>query len=457
MHPTPLDPRPRAGGRRPSRDLAAVLIAGLLLAAGCSRPRPGVPPTNLLLITFEAVRADHCSALQYPRPTTFVEVVGDEPRAHDLDLIAETGVTFAHAFAPSAAPWVSLAALHTGRARTDLALVDGVGLLEAASATLAERLRASGFDTAAFTLTSVPIGDTGLERGFAVLEEHRTPIDLLRGVAAWLYEVRDEDRPHFLWLHLGEAAWPWTWDPLPGSRGRLDFRRLFADPERDAPLDLEPGLLEALARGERSLSVAERRAFVAAYDGQVARANVLMREFLEYYKHLWSDTLVVVAGANGMELGERGHYGSQGSLHDGGLRVPLLLRHPGSLTGRRILAEVVELADVVPTVLEWFAEDVPDELGGRSLLPLVDSYVRRSFDSRPAIAWRADGARALRDERWRLVLKPADGPTPPGWPAVGAVELYDLHRDPRALRDVAASYPAVVDALRAVLGGDGRP
>lgn len=420
---------------------------------------------NLLLITFEGLRSDHCSALQYPRPTTFVEVVGDEPRAHDLDLIAETGVAFANAFAPSAAPWVSLAALHTGRSHVGVALDGsvggGVGTLAEDDATLAERLAASGFDTAAFTLASVPVRGTGLERGFAVLEEHAAPIELLRGVAAWLYEVRDEDRPHFLWLHLGETAWPWTWDPLPGSRGRLDFRGLFVDAERDAPLELEPELLGALARGERRLSAAERRAFVAAYDGQVARSNVLMREFLEYYKHLWSDTLVVVAGANGMELGERGHFGSQGSLHDGGLRVPLLLRHPASLTGRRILAEVVELADVAPTVLDWFEHEVPGELGGRSLLPLLDSYVRRPFDSRPAIAWRADGARSLRDDRWRLLLKPGGGApaaaAPAEWPAVGPVELYDLHRDPRALRDVSVLYPAVVDALRGALGGDGAP
>lgn len=438
------------GVRAPlARAVCWVPLLVLALGASCSRPRPGTPPEHVLLVTFEGLRADHCAPWQYPRPTTSVPVGPDELRAHDLDLIAESGVVFAHAFAPSAAPSTSLLALHTGRAPAPSSPAGG-------APTLAEQLSAAGFDTAAFVLPSTSLAGAGLERGFESYAEHGEALGLLTGAAHWLFQVRDPDRPHFLWLHIGEAAWPWDWSALPTRGERLDYARLFLDPDYpgDPRTDLE--FLRALQRGEIEPSAADRAALIAAYDGQIARAVLVLREFLEYYKHNWQDVLVVVAGVNGMELGERGNWGVEGSLHDGGLHVPLILRHPGSLTGRRIQAEVVELADVLPTVLDWFDLEPARGATGRSLLPLVDTYVRRSFDSRPALAWGGDGAATARDERWRLILGGAQAMSATGGDAPRQVELYDLEADPRARVDVAARHPEVVGALRAALEGAGR-
>ena len=128
------------------------------------------------------------------------------------------------------------------------------------------------------------------------------------------------------------------------------------------------------------------------------------------------------------------------------------------MTGRRIVAEPVELADVTPTLCDWFGLDGWEELSGRSLLPLVDSYRERAFASRPAVStWRGSMASAC-DGRWRLVWNPGgSGGAPDGF-GVPELQLFDVRRDPRERVDVAGAYPDVVAelqaAIRARLSGD---
>lgn len=177
---------------------------------------------------------------------------------------------------------------------------------------------------------------------------------------------------------------------------------------------------------------------------------------------LLARSAVVVVGASGVELGERaGAWSDDSGSFEESLHVPLLLRHPGSITGRRILGGTVEHADVAPTLRELFGVgDLRD--GERSLLARTDSYVRREFPERPALTLVAtpDGGLSLsaRINDERLVLE-----------YLGTPRLYDLARDPSQRHDLAAEMPerarelsrSVFDALLATPAhldwdGDGR-
>ena len=62
-------------------------------------------------------------------------------------------------------------------------------------------------------------------------------------------------------------------------------------------------------------------------------------------------TLFVGAGVGGSWLpGDAPGVGGA----EGRLRVPLFLRHPDGLTGRRIYDDVIELADLMPTLVDAF-------------------------------------------------------------------------------------------------------
>ncbi len=408
MSAPPRMPRLRAG--------LALLVVALL--AGCSRgprPRPGVPPTHLVLITLEGLRADHVSALGYAPPTTAGvpdSSAREERPGFDLDALIEGGVAFARAFAPSPDPAASLAALFAGRPTPALGEAVEARLREVPHPALAELLRARGMRTLAFV--SGP-GKEALADGFDVFVEAEN--DLATVTAAWsgYTTMRNEapDAPAFLWLHLAEAAAPFDAAPLPAQVSERDFASWYA------------ARLEA-SEGESERVLAERRA-LAAYDAGIARTNELVRVFLERYAHgrrddqeerwvlddergpHWSETLVVGCGVDGVLLGEEcDAFGPTAALRDATLHVPLFLHHPASLTGRRIFADVIELSDVAPTLYEWFGVERPPSASGRSLLAITDSGHGSEFPAWPAFGARGAGSYTLRTTSHRLVWQPAD-------------------------------------------------
>jgi arylsulfatase A-like enzyme len=123
-------------------------------------------------------------------------------------------------------------------------------------------------------------------------------------------------------------------------------------------------------------------------------------------------------------------------------RVPLVLRHPDSLTGERVFADPVELQDVMPTVLDWFGIAVPDGVRGRSLLARTDAAPRERFEARPAIAVLGTRTCSVRTDRWRMIWSPHRSAN-----AEENVSLFDCIHDPWEARDVARDNPSAVAGL----------
>ncbi len=404
------------GSSRPRR----TLVAGLaLLAAACAREvdRPGVPPRHVLLVTVSSLRPDHMSAFGYFRPTTVWETdPGARPLGEGkaLDDLAAEGVLFARAFAPSPRTGASLAALLTGRfpERTGV-LADG-DVLPADAETLAESFSDAGFRTVAFASGDLPAEGDGLLQGFG--EVHRAAGDVATMQAAidWLEEADLGDwRPLLLWLHLSDPGLPYEPTPLgprPGGEpGKVPYDQLFTDPGYAGPATGGAEFQAALPAGGVPLDDADREHLVALYDGEIARTNNALRRFLAYYQEhgeaigLWEDTVIAFAGVHGERLGEvGGAFGPPDGLREEELRVPLFLRHPNSMTGQRILDDVVDLCDLAPTLREWFGLGGPRG-DGRSLLGATDSFRPRPFEARAALAVRDPGEYAVRTPDWRWI------------------------------------------------------
>jgi arylsulfatase A-like enzyme len=111
------------------------------------------------------------------------------------------------------------------------------------------------------------------------------------------------------------------------------------------------------------------------------------------------------------------------------------------LTGERVSSAVVELADLLPTFVEWFDLRTPARVEGRSLLALLDSYVERPFERRPSVARVEDAWLGVRDERWHLVIEKSERGI--------QRRLFEPSRDPAECDDVSTRNPAVVRRLAA--------
>ena len=117
-----------------------------------------------------------------------------------------------------------------------------------------------------------------------------------------------------------------------------------------------------------------------------------------------NDTLVIYIGDHGAQF-SRG----KGSVYEGGLRIPMIVRWPGQVKAGTVREELVSTVDILPTVLQAVQLPARASLPGRSLLPLAANrdapWRRYLFAERTAFhAGSFFPQRTLRDERYKVIL-----------------------------------------------------
>ncbi len=161
------------------------------------------------------------------------------------------------------------------------------------------------------------------------------------------------------------------------------------------------------------------------------------------------DTLVIYTSDNGFFLGEHGWYDKR-FMDEPSIRVPLLVRYPREVPASKIDEHIVLNIDFAPTILDFAGVEIPDEMQGRSLRPLLQGKAPK--DWRVAFYYRyyeyPQPHRVLphygvRTERYKLVHYP----TTDEW------ELFDLQVDPHEIRNLYndPTYAGVVTKLKALL------
>ncbi len=143
------------------------------------------------------------------------------------------------------------------------------------------------------------------------------------------------------------------------------------------------------------------------------------------------NTIVVVAGDNGLALGQHGLMGKQ-NLYDHSVRVPLIFAGPGIEAGAR-RDDLVYLLDIFPTLCELTGTVIPESVEGRSLLPALQGDQQVGRDAL-YLAY-VDSIRGLSDGQHKLIEY-----------ACGETQLFDLENDPLEMSNLAQS-PDAADCL----------
>lgn len=152
-------------------------------------------------------------------------------------------------------------------------------------------------------------------------------------------------------------------------------------------------------------------------DAQIGRITAALRE-----TGLFDNTLIVFASDHGLALGRHGLMGKQ-NLYDHSMRAPLVMAGPGIKKGRS--DAMCYLLDVFPTLLDLAGIKAPDDIDGKSLVPLMAG---KSQTHREEIVLAyLNVQRALRTDQWKLIV----------YPKINRVQLFDVKGDPDELRDMA--------------------
>ena len=144
------------------------------------------------------------------------------------------------------------------------------------------------------------------------------------------------------------------------------------------------------------------------------------------------NTLVLVTSDNGMPFPR-----SKANLYEYGTHMPLAIMWKGRVKGGRKVMDIVNLADIAPTVLEAAGLEIPKAMTSKSLLPLVLSDKEGQIDPkhnwtvtyRERHAWVHPGGaiapvRALRQDDWLLIWNLI----PEMWPAGDIDPQYNFNQ-----------------------------
>ncbi len=134
--------------------------------------------------------------------------------------------------------------------------------------------------------------------------------------------------------------------------------------------------------------------------------------------------------------------GRKRHTHEGGIRVPGLIRWPGRIAPGSVSDTPVIGSDIFPTVLAIADVEQPSDriIDGASLLPLFEG---RPVQRTQPLYWRNH----LAPRQYRVALREGD------WKIIGSddlstFELYNLREDPRESEDLSKRHPAVFARLK---------
>jgi choline-sulfatase len=443
------------GGRL---DLACLALGLVSAAVGIARGQPPAPPDgapaggpNLLLITLDTVRHDA------------LEPYGGPVSTPTIQRLANEGTLFEQAIATAPLTEASHLAMLTGLEPTSSGVVSNGTDFGLQPTLISHSLQQGGWATGGFVAGFPLAARWGWTQGFDVYDDdfgampglHRLAMvkawDQLtvpggslrerRGDAViaratrWLGRV--EGGPWFAWVHLFDPHGPYE-APPPYHMERA--------PPRDGETLALPGYWPPALRSITSTAWLDE-----AYHAEIRYADSLLGQLLDDLERRGEldRTLVLLVADHGESLTEHGYLFDHGeNLHDPSLRVPLILRWPGSIPAGLRLPCQVSTVSVAATLLE--AAGLTDEnhdRDGDSLMPLMDHP--EACQSRDAYATTVAGKlmedppldHALRARDRKLIAHEG-----------GTVELYDLLLDPGETRDLALERTDEAAALQQVLG-----
>lgn len=342
----------------------AVVVGAIRSASesvvGSSPRRP-----NVLLVSIDSLRADHVHSYGYPKPTTPA-----------IDSLARDGALFRTVVSSSSWTLPAHMTLLTAMAPEQHGVTRAWSRLSPDAVTLAEVLRDAGYATAGFVSGPTVRALYGFDQGFDVYDD-RTAMQANRrlahlGITApklvpivehWLEQWAGQSprRPFFVFLHLWDVHYDYAPPP--------PYDAMF-DPDYAGGVTAND--YERNGQVHAGMDRRDLEHVVALYDGEIRFTDDWLDVVLRRLRSLevLDETVVVVTSDHGDEFFEHGRKGHAKELFDETVLVPLVVRFPPRVPGRRIVDRQVRLMDVAPTILGLV--DVPRPEGFGAAAPGVD-------------------------------------------------------------------------------------
>ncbi len=432
-------------------------------------------------------------------------------RTPNLDRLATEGMRFDRCFVTNSICGPSRAVILTGKYNHLNGFYRNGLTFDGSQQTVAKLLRADGYQTAMIGKWHLRSDPTGFDYWHVLIGQgpyYNPPMKTPEGTVKhtgyttaiitdvaldWLKNKRDPEKPFFLMYH--HKAPHRNWEPGPKYLTLFDDVTIPEPPtlfddyagrgtaakeqkmsiakdlnERDLklvpPRGFTPEQLEAWNRAYAPKNEAFRKAnlsgddlvrwkyqrYAKDYLRCVQSVDDNVGRVLDYLDQsgLADNTIVFYTSDQGWYLGEHGWFDKRW-MYEESFRTPLLVRWPGKIKPGSVSQSLVMNLDFPETFLEVAGLDVPSDMQGRSLVPILRGQT--PSDWRKSVYYHYyeyPGAHSVkrhygvRTERYKLIHFYYD---------IDEWELYDLQEDPDELNNVYANpqYASVIDELKTEL------
>lgn len=437
---------------------------------------------NIVVIVMDTARSD--------------AVLQTEPSlTPNLDAIAASGISYSRTF--SVSPWTlpSHASLFTGTPPSKHGAHAGHKQLEEDQMLLPEVLSEAGYQTVGVSNNTWISEEFGFDRGFDVFQKNwqyvqsdvdlgqvartREGLDKLRGVAYKMFDgnpvvnvanaiygqlVRKQAKDDGAqstndwirdWLDERETADPFFMF-INYLEPHLEYRppRTHAEPllpdhvSYEEAMEVNQDAWRYIAQ-QVEMDETDFKTLEALYQAEISYLDEQIGELRDQLESEgeWEETIFVVTGDHGENIGNHGLMDHQYCLYDTLLHVPLII-NGGEFAGESTVDDLVQLPDLAPTLLDAVGIDAPqfrEQMLAKSFHPhsgvepreyVVAEYMapqpsmealeKRVGTLPDTVATYDRSLRALRSDRWKFIRGSDD-----------SVELFDIRNDPDETNNIA--------------------
>ncbi|MGB5418793.1 sulfatase/phosphatase domain-containing protein, partial [Algibacter sp.] len=226
-----------------------------------------------------------------------------------------------------------------------------------------------------------------------------------------------------------ELAWnPWT----------TDFDRMTTEQRAawDKAYQAKNDAFHNANLSGKALAEWKGQRYLQEYLGTIASVDEGVGRVLDYLEEngLAENTIVIYTTDQGFYLGEKGWFDKR-YMYEESLAMPLLVKYPKVIKPGTVIEDLTQNLDFAETFLDYAQAEIPKDMQGKSLRPLLENTFNKNEDFRNGVYYHYYDYPAfhmvkkhygIRTKRYKLMHFYDDIDT---W------ELYDLEEDPNEIHN----------------------
>lgn len=382
-------------------------------------PRPSENTKyNVLVISFDTLRADALGVYGYKRPTS-----------PNIDAFAAKSLLFERAYSTAQATPTSFASAWTGM--LPFRVFRGWKLTD--HETLAQVFMDAGYKTAGFTNNQQLLVERGFATGFQNYKLLKPSDDddddqLLATTIDWL--ENNHSSKFFAWFHFLSPHAPYSHRQMASEFYDSSYTGRF---EKRVPVVFE---IENDAELKRARNL---------YDGEIFYADNIFQTLLDRLEGLGiaEKTIIVLTSDHGEEFMDHGGI-QHDSVYDEIIRIPLIIYHPAINKGTRtdLLFSNVDFYQTLPALADLETTKLTDGINLLEAVPVNRAVIATSMTGK-----KHQYALLQEQDKYHLDCRPKF-----------AERLFNMATDPNEKNDIALDQPDKVahlyETLELFTGGD---